>query len=192
MTKDRLAAFTDAILAIIMTILVLELKRPDAPTWEALWAVHTDFFSYVVSFFWLGAMWINIHNQWHGVEKINNRILWWSIIMLFFASIIPYVTAFVGDNFESLFAQLMYSIVVIGVSISNLFLGAEVAKANPQNEVISYSTRKVVAADLIIKAVGILLAILIYPPLAIISIIVAGAIITFVPLILNKRKGVAK
>ena len=169
---------------------MLELKRPDAPTWEALWAVHTDFFSYVVSFFWLGAMWINIHNQWHGIEKINNYVLWWSIIMLFFASLIPYVTAFVGEHFDNLFAQLLYSVVVIGVSISNLVLGSEVAKANPKNQVISYSTRKVVAVDLIIKALGILLAILVYPPFAMIGIIVAGVIMTFLPLLLNKKKSI--
>lgn len=188
MTKERLAAFTDAILAIIMTILVLELKRPDAPTWEALWAIHNDFFSYVVSFFWLGAMWINIHNQWHGIEKINNRVLWWSIIMLFFASLIPYVTAFVGEHFDNLFAQLMYSVVVLGVSLTNLALGVAVEKANPENKVISYSTRKVVAADLIIKAVGILMAIIIYPPFAMIGIIAAGVIMTFLPLVLNRKR----
>ena len=75
MPKDRLCAFMDAILAIIMTILVLELKKPAEASWRALWALRADFFSYAVSFFWLGAMWVNIHNGWVSVERIDNKVL---------------------------------------------------------------------------------------------------------------------
>ena len=96
MSKDRLSAFMDAILAIIMTILVLELKKPDDTNWAALWALRSEFFSYAVSFFWLGAMWINIHNRWANIEKVDNMVLWAAIIMLFFASFFPYVTSFVS------------------------------------------------------------------------------------------------
>ena len=93
MSKERLTAFTDAILAIIMTILVLELEKPETADWASLWALRSHFFSYTISFFWLGAMWVNMHNNWHRIKKIDNKVIWWSIIMLFFASFFPYVTA---------------------------------------------------------------------------------------------------
>ena len=76
MRKDRVAAFTDAVLAIIMTILVLELKKPGSLTIEALWNLRFSFFSYALSFFWLGSMWINIHNEWESIDRINSKTLW--------------------------------------------------------------------------------------------------------------------
>ena len=104
MSKERLTAFTDAILAIIMTILVLELEKPATADWASFWELRAHFFSYAISFFWLGAMWVNLHNHWHRIEKIDNKVIWWSITMLFFASFFPYVTDFVSDHFTSLFA----------------------------------------------------------------------------------------
>lgn len=179
MSKERLTAFTDAILAIIMTILVLELERPEAPTFEAIWALRADFLAYVVSFFWLGAMWVNIHNQWQAVERVNNKIVWWSIVMLFFSSLIPYVTDFVGENFHSLFAQLMYSIVVILVSFSNMALAGAVEKENRISDRLTYNDTLVVGLDLGVKALGILIAVFFYPPAAIIGVMLAGLVVTF-------------
>ncbi len=171
-----------------MTILVLELKKPEAADWESLWALRSDFFSYTVSFFWLGAMWVNIHNQWSRIEKVNNITIWWSIIMLFFASFFPYVTSFVSEHFTSLFAHMLYSAVVICVSLSNMALGRAVARANGMQSALDYSSARIVAADLIIKGIGILLAILFYPPIAMFAVILAGCVVTFLPLIMNRKK----
>lgn len=63
MNKERLVAFMDAVLAIIMTILILELKKPETATLKALWNLRVDFFAYTLSFFWLGTMWVNLHNE---------------------------------------------------------------------------------------------------------------------------------
>ena len=108
--------------------------------------------------------------------------------MLFFASFFPYVTSFVSDHFTSLFAHMFYSVVVICVSLSNMALGQAVARANGLESALDYSSRKIVAADLVIKAIGIMLAILIYPPVAMFAIILAGCVVTFLPLIVNRRK----
>ncbi|MBQ8083152.1 MAG: DUF1211 domain-containing protein [Bacteroidales bacterium] len=188
MSKERLTAFTDAILAIIMTILVLELELPEAPTFQAVWAMRTGYITYAVSFFWLGAMWVNIHNRWHSVEVIDNKVVWWSIIMLFFASFIPYVTAFVGAHFESRFAQVLYSVVVVLVSLSNMALGAAVDKLNPVEGGFSFTFNKYVITDLFIKGLGILMAILVYPPCAIIGIMLAGFVVTFWPVLEAKNQ----
>lgn len=102
MSKERLIAFTDAVLAIIMTILVLELKRPDPISWQALLDLGTNFFAYTISFFWLGTMWVNLHRSWDAVDKINSNLVWSSIVLLFFSSFFPYTTALVSADFNNL------------------------------------------------------------------------------------------
>ncbi len=71
MNKERLAAFTDAVLAIIMTILVLELEKPKHVSLAGLWDLRANFFAYTLSFFWLGLMWSTHHSNWHKVKKSN-------------------------------------------------------------------------------------------------------------------------
>ena len=71
MNKERLAAFMDAVLAIIMTILILELKKPEMASLKALWNLRIDFFAYTISFFWLGTMWVNLHNEWYKIKYIT-------------------------------------------------------------------------------------------------------------------------
>ena len=73
MDKDRLIAFTDAILAIIMTILVLELQEPESLSLQGLWALKGSYSAYTLSFFWLGTMWIGLHNEWQDVKKYPYR-----------------------------------------------------------------------------------------------------------------------
>ena len=95
MNKDRLGAFMDAVIAIVMTILVLELEKPSAPTLEAFLALRLNFAAYALSFLWLAAMWTSLHNAWHAVDKISNRTMWLSMGLLFFSSLFPYATSLV-------------------------------------------------------------------------------------------------
>ena len=83
MNKERLAAFMDAVLAIIMTILILELKKPETATLKALWDSKNRFFAYTLSFFWLGTMWINLHNEWHKINYVTPSIVWINVVLLF-------------------------------------------------------------------------------------------------------------
>ena len=183
MNKERLTAFTDAILAIIMTILVLELEKPESATWAAIWALRASFFSYAISFFWLGTMWVNLHSQWQKVTKIDNRVVWCSIVMLFFSSFFPYVTDFVAKNFMSRFAQGTYLVVVLGVSLSNMALNYFVGKANEDNMEFVAETRQVgriMWIDIAIKLIGFVIAMLIWPPLTMLFVILAGILPTMV------------
>ena len=84
MTKERLVAFFDAVLAIIMTILVLELEKPSEVSLKGFLALKENFLSYVLSFFWLGTMWVNHHNEWIEVDKISKKTVWSTIHILFF------------------------------------------------------------------------------------------------------------
>lgn len=82
-SKERLVAFMDTVFAIIMTILILELKKPETATLKALWNLRVDFFAYTLSFFWLGTMWVNLHNEWHKINYITLSIVWINVVLLF-------------------------------------------------------------------------------------------------------------
>ncbi len=75
MKKDRLIALTDAVLAIIMTILILELEKPTTPSLQAFWDLRQNFFAYFLSFFWLGSLWMALNTLWEKVEKISPQIV---------------------------------------------------------------------------------------------------------------------
>ena len=82
MKKDRLIVLTDAVLAIIMTILVLELEKPTTPSLEAVWDLRQNFFACFLSFFWLGSLWMALNTLWEKVEKISSEIIWWNLFLL--------------------------------------------------------------------------------------------------------------
>lgn len=181
MKKERLAAFTDAVLAIIMTILVLELERPSAPTLSALWELRHGFFSYTLSFFWLGSMWISIHNEWETIEKVTTKILWVNMLLLFFTSIIPYATDLVSKNFNNSVAQGFYGIFVIFVTLANIWLSKVLEDEHKHEtesaEMIS-KRRRILWFDILIKIAGLIMAVTIYPPAMMYSVILAAAFFT--------------
>ena len=172
MEKEKLGAFMDAVLAIIMTILVLELEKPSAPTFEAIWELKMNFLAYTLSFFWLGTFWINIHNQWVRIKYVSKNVVWWSIIVLFFASFFPYATSFVSSNFYSVAPQIFYGIVVFGVTFSVWNMWGELAKANKEIEKEIMFRKKVLRGDIALKILGFILTLTIYPPAVTISVLV--------------------
>ncbi|TCD53636.1 DUF1211 domain-containing protein [Alloscardovia theropitheci] len=166
MSKERLVAFTDAVLAIIMTILVLELERPKVLTWGAFWDLRTNFFAYTISFFWLGTMWVNMHRSWDRVEKINNTLVWISVLLLFFSSFFPYTTSIVSSNFNNSVAQGVYGIIVILVSLVNVWMYAELGRVSTDQELILRATRHnyLMILDIAIKVIGLIISLTVWPP----------------------------
>lgn len=188
MKKDRVAAFTDAVLAIIMTILVLELEKPSVPTLAALWELRYSFFSYTLSFFWLGSMWVNIHNEWETIEKINAKTLWVTLILLFFCSVIPYATDFVSRDFGSKVAQGFYGVFVMLVTFSNIWLSKVLEHGKDCSQMSADMLKKrrtLLWIDIGIKAVGAVIAMTVYPPAMMYSVIIAAA---FLMLSIRKMK----
>jgi len=98
MGKDRLAAFSDGVIAIIITIMVLELKVPHGADWAALAALLPNFLSYVLSFIYVAIYWNNHHHLLHAVRHVDGRILWANIHLLFWLSLTPFATAWMGDT----------------------------------------------------------------------------------------------
>lgn len=175
MSKNRVIAFTDAILAIVMTILVLELEKPAAATWQAIWDLRENFFAYAISFFWLSVMWINLHNEWHYVKCVSLSVIWWNVLLLFTSSLFPYVTSFVSLNFQSSVAAALYLLVALSVTIAFYGLANAVHKTNPslpREILVTYDRTS--AVDILIKVVGLLLAAFIYPPFGLFSVILSA------------------
>jgi uncharacterized membrane protein len=99
MGKERLAAFSDGVIAIIITIMVLELKVPHGSDWTALMAVTPNFVSYVLSFIYLAIYWNNHHHLLYTITRVNGLMLWANSFLLFWLSLIPAATAWMGENF---------------------------------------------------------------------------------------------
>jgi uncharacterized membrane protein len=100
-TKGRLEAFSDGVIAIIITIMVLELKTPKGHTLADLMPVVPTLLAYVLSFIFTGIYWTNHHHMLHVTTHVNGRILWANLHLLFWLSLIPFVTAWAGQSFES-------------------------------------------------------------------------------------------
>ena len=180
MNKERLIAFTDAVLAIIMTILVLELEKPQEATLAAFWGLRQNFFAYFLSFFWLGSLWMALNSLWDKVEKISTPVVWWSLVLLFLASFLPYATGLVSTHFDSRVMQGFYGLVVIMTTVANWFLHKVLDKPNAGNEELLRETaeyRKLLLPDIAIKILGMVLGMIIYPPLVSYSVLLAAAYI---------------
>jgi uncharacterized membrane protein len=108
MGKDRLAAFSDGVIAIIITIMVLELKLPHGADWKVLLGATPSFVSYVLSFVYLAIYWNNHHHLLHTVTRVDGLILWANSHLLFWLSLIPATTAWMDDNFLAPLSTAVY------------------------------------------------------------------------------------
>jgi uncharacterized membrane protein len=98
MNKNRLEAFSDGVMAIIITIMVLEFKVPKDTSWQSLGQLWPVFTSYALSFFFVGLNWSSHHHLFHLASKVNNKVLWANLLSLFFLSFTPFATAWMGEN----------------------------------------------------------------------------------------------
>ena len=114
MKKSRLEAFSDGVLAIIITIMVLELKVPHAPTLAALWPLWPTILSYLMSFVFIGIYWNNHHHLWQVVEQVNGAVLWANLHLLFWLSLVPFVTTWMGENHFAAVPVALYGCVLLG------------------------------------------------------------------------------
>jgi uncharacterized membrane protein len=122
MSKDRLEAFSDGVLAIIITIMVLELRVPDEPTLQALKPIIPTFLSYVLSFVFLGIYWNNHHHLLQAVETVDGRVLWANLHLLFWLSLIPFTTAWMGENNFAAWPVALYGIDLFLAAIAYFIL----------------------------------------------------------------------
>lgn len=113
MTKSRLEAFSDAVIAIIMTIMVLELSIPRGSEWGALRPLVPKFLTYLLSFVFLGIYWNNHHHLIHAAGRVNGKILWANLHLLFWLSLTPFVTGWMGENNFASVPTAAYGVVLL-------------------------------------------------------------------------------
>ena len=132
MSKVRLEAFSDGVIAILITIMVLELKVPHGAAASALRPLLPVFLSYVLSFVFLGIYWNNHHHMLHLADRINGRILWANLHLLFWLSLVPFVTGWMGENHSSGLPTAVYGLVLLLAGVAYLILqNAIIAQQGP-------------------------------------------------------------
>src|SRR6267143_3202730 len=122
MGKGRLEAFSDGVIAVIITIMVLELKAPHGTDLAALAPLAPGLLSYVLSFIYVGIYWNNHHHMLHTLEEVSGRILWANLHLLFWLSLFPITTAWIGENHLAATPSALYGFVLLMAAISYYIL----------------------------------------------------------------------
>jgi uncharacterized membrane protein len=181
MGKGRLEAFSDGVIAIVITIMVLELQIPHEPTLEALSALLPVFLSYILSFVFIGIYWNNHHHLLHASHKVNGRILWSNLFLLFWLSLIPFVTGWMGENDFAMWPVILYGVVMWMCGFAYFILArALIAQEGPDSEIARAVGRdRKGIASLVFYTAGIILAFV--NPWIAVALYVVVAALWFIP-----------
>jgi uncharacterized membrane protein len=128
MSKGRIEAFSDGVIAIVITIMVLELKIPHGADAHALRPLVPVGLTYVLSYVYIGIYWNNHHHLLHAAERVNGRILWANLHLLFWLSLTPFVTGWMGENHSASVPTAVYGIVLLLAAIAYYILQREILK----------------------------------------------------------------
>jgi TMEM175 potassium channel family protein len=128
-TKGRLEAFTDGVMAVIITVMVLELKVPHGVDVEALQPILPVFLTYVMSFVYLGIYWNNHHHMLHATDRVTGAILWANLHLLFWLSLVPFATGWMGENHFSAVPTAIYGGVMLCAGIAYYILQTTIIRA---------------------------------------------------------------
>lgn len=142
MTSNRLEAFSDGVLAIIITIMVLEMHAPEEASWEALLPVLPVFISYLISFIYLGIYWNNHHHLLQAVERVNGNVLWANLHLLFWLSLIPFVTSWVGEHHTASVPIALYGVVLLMAAVAYRILELFLMREDTGNHHLKAAIKK--------------------------------------------------
>lgn len=142
MNKTRLEAFSDGVIAILITIMVLELKVPHDTTLQALQPLGPVFFSYVVSFLYLAIYWNNHHHMLHTVKYVKGSILWANLHLLFWLSLIPFVTGWLGENHGETWPTALYGVVLLMSACAYMILQSTIIHEHGKDSVLAKAIGK--------------------------------------------------
>ena len=177
MTKGRLEAFSDGVMAVIITIMVLELKVPHGDDLAALRPLVPLFFTYVLSFVFLGIYWSNHHHLLHATERVTGGVLWANLHLLFWLSLTPFVTGWMGENHFASLPTALYGAVLLCAAIAYYILQTTIIRAQGPHSTLA----KAVGNDLKGKISPVLYAVAI--PLAFVNERIADVLYVLVALI---------
>ncbi|MEO7801527.1 MAG: TMEM175 family protein [Ginsengibacter sp.] len=137
MNKGRLEAFSDGVLAIIITIMVLEMKVPHGDSFESLKPLIPVFISYVLSFIYIGIYWNNHHHMMHSVKHVNGNVLWANTHLLFWLSLVPFATGWMGENNFTKWPVLIYGFVLCMAGIAYTILTLALIRINGKQSTLA-------------------------------------------------------
>jgi uncharacterized membrane protein len=176
--KNRLEGFSDGVVAIIITIMVLELKVPHDTTLDGLLRLTPVFLSYVLSFVVVAILWVNHHHLVHTVERANGRVLWLNNHLLFWLSLVPFTTAYMGENHLAPLPVALYGLVMFFSGVAFDLLRREIAQDSGADPSLAQVHRRSNWSNALAAALYLASA-----PLAWVSVWISVAIFVLVPLI---------
>ncbi|MFW6098090.1 MAG: TMEM175 family protein [Chloroflexota bacterium] len=177
MSKSRMEAFSDGVLAIIITIMVLEMSAPARAEIAALRELIPTFLSYTLSFVFLGIYWNNHHHLLQAVKRVNGRVLWANLHLLFWLSLVPFVTAWMGRNNFASWPMALYGVVLLMAAVAYFILVRALIALHGSDSPLAIAVNRDLKGK--ISVVIYLIAI----PLAFVSAWLAGALYVLVALI---------
>lgn len=177
MNKNRLEAFSDGVLAIIITIMILEIKVPKDSTFESLKPLIPVILSYVLSFVYIGIYWNNHHHMFQVVKKVNGSVLWNNLFLLFWLSIIPFATSWIGSQNFAAVPMSVYGFILLMCAVSYFTLQNSIIKHEGKDSALYRAVEKDIKGKL--SLVCYVLAI----PLAFISPWISGLLYITVALV---------
>ena len=142
MTKTRAEAFSDGVIAIIITIMVLELRVPHDTSPAALLPLFPVFVSYVLSFIFLGIYWCNHHHLFNAIQHVGGGVLWANLHLLFWLSLIPFVTAWMGENHFAPWTLVFYGVVLLFAAIAYTILTLALISLHGRDSVLAIAMGK--------------------------------------------------
>jgi uncharacterized membrane protein len=178
--KGRLEAFSDGVLAIVITIMVLELRPPAEPTVKALYPLAPVFLSYVLSFTNIAIYWNNHHHLFQAVRVVDGRVLWANMLLLFCLSLIPFGTAWMGEDLTQATPVAAYGVILIAAALSYTALVRALIRVQPDHtlaEAIGGDRKGLLSLLCYAIAIPVALAV----PLAGFAIYVVVALVWVVP-----------
>jgi TMEM175 potassium channel family protein len=181
MNKSRLEAFSDGVLAIIITIMVLELKVPHGEEANALLPLLPVFLSYVLSFIYVGIYWNNHHHMLHATRHISGAVLWANLHLLFWLSLIPFVTGWMGENHFASLPTSLYGCVLLMAAIAYTILQTAIVAADGRDSLVKRAVGSDRKGKLSIVAYAIAIPAAFASPWIASALYVAAALMWLVP-----------
>lgn len=181
MSKSRLEAFSDGVFAIIITITVLQMEVPKGADWNSLKSVLPLFLTYIFSFTMVGIYWNNHHHLFQVVNKVNGRVLWANLHLLFWLSLFPFATGWVGNNHLSQLPVMVYGIILMMASISYAILLWAIIRIEGKDSFIAKVVKEDRKGNLSTLLYFVATLLTFVNPVVSIAILVLVAIIWFIP-----------
>ncbi|HEY9258467.1 TMEM175 family protein [Chitinophaga sp.] len=178
MNKSRLEAFSDGVIAIIITIMVLEIKTPHSAEWKDLLPLYPVVLSYIISFVYVGIYWGNHHHLLHTVKKVTPGMIWANMHLLFWLSLIPFATAWMGENHFAPHTIIVYAVLLMLCGAAFAILQQAIMKSNP------FSANMLLVLERLRRKAIISIALyLLAIPMAFVNVAVSGGLFVLVAII---------